>query len=650
MHPIARYLCPLLLLALFAPPSFAQETGGRQDHNLETFKSIDLPSPNSYRAASGEPGPDYWQQRVDYKIQVALDPSSNRLTGSETITYTNNSPHELDYLWIQLDQNLFKPGSRGSTMQPAESRWRGAFEGGGFDISRVELLRDGSREAAKYLIDDTRMRIALDQPMPAGGSVIEIELDFGFTIPQYGADRMGRLDVQRGTVYEFAQWYPRMYVFDDVNGWNPLPYLGQGEFYLGYGDFDMEITIPRDFIVVSTGELLNDRDVLTQEQRSRLDRARGSAETVMIVAPEEVGRQETRPAGDGPLTWKFRAENVRDVAWAASQAFIWDAASWEDVLTMSVYPHEGLGTPGNPGWEESTQYVRHSIQHYSTMWYPYPYPVAINVAGIVGGMEYPMIVFCGVRARGQALFGVTDHEFGHEWFPMIVGSDERRHAWMDEGFNTFMNYYSNVAFYGENAERTGRLTADYIAGLMESEISDQPIFANADLLRREGLGFLAYRKPAKGLLLLREYILGPERFDPAFREYIRRWAYKHPQPADFFRTIEDVAGERLDWFWRGWFFSTDVLDQAVTNVTVGEAGSIVTVEHQEGLVMPVELEISFTNGSSERRRIPVEAFATTNVFSERVNGSVAGVTIDPDGLLPDIDRGNNSWQSANSSN
>jgi hypothetical protein len=642
----------LVLAVLLAAPAQAQQANasGEPLHNLEAFAPLDLHAPNQYRAASGRPGPEYWQQRADYAIQVTLDPAAHRISGTETITYTNNSPQDLEYLWLQLDQNLFRPGSRGSELQSPDSRWRGSFEGGGFDISRLEIVQGGNRRQPEFLIEDTMMRIMLDEPLPANGGKLDIVVDFAFTIPQYGADRMGRLDVAQGTVYEIAQWYPRMYVFDDVNGWNVLPYLGQGEFYLEYGDINVDITVPRDFIVVATGELQNPQEVLTAQQQQRLDQARRSAETVMLVRADEVGQPGSRPAGSGPLTWRFRAENVRDFAWAASQAFIWDAASYNDVLIMSAYPREGLGeNPNEPGWEMSTEFSRHSVQFYSEMWYPYPYPVAINVAGVVAGMEYPMIVFCGVQARGEALFGVTDHELGHTWFPMIVGSDERRHAWMDEGFDTYINQYSNLAYYGEASVRAGRTASDYIAGLMQSPDADQPSFTYPDRIRRTGLGFLAYRKPGKGLIMLREHILGQERFDAAFREYIERWAYKHPQPTDFFRTVEDVAGEDLDWFWRGWFYSTDLLDQSVAGVATVDGQVIVTLHNDEGLVMPVDMLVTYSDGQTERRRIPVEAWMTSDTVEAALDRTnVVSVTLDPDGVLPDVDRADNTWRAGES--
>ena len=637
-----------LLAALATLPVTAQQartSGEEPEHNLETFAPLDLPTPNAYRAADGRPGPAYWQQRADYFIEVALDPATHRVTGSETITYTNNSPLPLEAIWLQLDQNLFHSGSRGAALQGEDSRWRGAFDDGGYDVTRVEIVQGNLREEATYFVDDTRLRIALEEPVPPGGGTVDVEVDFAFTVPEYGADRMGRLDVAQGTVYEIAQWYPRLYVYDDVSGWNPLPYLGQGEFYLEFGDFDLEITVPRDFIVTATGELLNPDEVLTGEQQQRLDRARESQVPVHIIFPDEVGREATRPAGDEMLTWKYRATDVRDVAWAASQAFIWDAAGYETTLIQSFYPQEGLGDRETPGWEEATLYGRHAIKYYSEQWFPYPYPVATSVGGIVGGMEYPMIQFSSVQARGQSLFGVVDHELGHNWFPMIVASDERRHAWMDEGFNTFINYYSNLAFYGDASERAERVASARVAGRMQEPIADQPIGTYPDLIRREGLGFLAYRKPAAGLIILREQVLGPERFDPAFRAYIERWAYKHPQPADFFRTIENVSGEDLDWFWRGWFFSTDVLDQAVASVERSEGGNRITLENRGGLIMPTTLEIRYANGTTERRRLPAETWTTSDEHVIVIPGrlALAEVRLDPESVLPDVNRRNDRW-------
>ena len=426
---LSLLLLVALLPALLGPVALAQQMPQQiPDHNLQSFDPIDFPDPNEYRSANGTPGPEYWQQTVDYQIDVALDTTANRVTGTETITYTNNAPQALERLWVQLEQNYFKPGSRGAAAVPSDARFSGFFEGAGYDLSNLRIQRNGETTTPDTLVDGTRMRVALSEPLASGDS-LQLSFDFAFTLPKYGADRHGRLQVDQGTVYQFAQWYPRMYVYDDVHGWNPLPYLGQGEYYLEYGSFNVNVTVPRDMIVAATGRLQNPDEVLTETLRERLQKARNSSETVMIIDSTEVGDADTRPSGEGRLTWQYTADRVRDFAWAASSAFLWDAAMAEagdqSVLAQSFYPREGLGTDKKPGWERSTEFVQHSVEFYSDFIAPYPYPNAINVGGIVAGMEYPQIVFCDVTSRGRDLFGVTDHEFGHTWFPMIVGTDRK---------------------------------------------------------------------------------------------------------------------------------------------------------------------------------------------------------------------------------
>ncbi len=639
----------LALGALTASPAAAQRQMQMPEHVPETNQAIftppDLPTPNAMRDASGRPGPGYWQQAADYDIRVSLDAEAHRITGSETITYTNNSPDELRFVWVQLDQNIFRTGSRGALVDAASRRRRPTGEG--LTLTRVEVTQNGTSRDAAYTEDGTRMRVDLPEPLPADGGQLELSIDWTFPILSSGGGRMGRLETEEGWIYELAQWYPRMAVYDDVSGWNTLPYLGTGEFYLEYGSFDVELTVPRDMIVVATGELQNSADVLTDAQRDRIEQARDSDETVMIVAADEVGAQASRPTGDGTLTWRFHADDVRDFAWAASRAFVWDAASWNDVLIMSVYPKESIGPTeeGDAGWEMSTQFVRHTVSFYSDTWSRYPYPVAINVGGMVGGMEYPMIVFCHWRARGRGLFGVTDHEIGHTWFPMVVGSDERRHAWMDEGFNTFLNHYSGLAFYDSEPAQRGRIGPESVARFTESALADQPIMTRPDIQRPMALGYLAYSKPGYGLVLLREVVLGPERFDAAFDAYIDRWSYKHPQPADFFRTMEDVSGSNLGWFWRGWFYGTDKLDQAVDSVTVEEGITSIHLSNREGLVMPTTIEIGFTDGSSVRRDFPVEIWVRSDSYTLPLEDApeVTSVTLDPDQVLPDVDRSNDTW-------
>lgn len=644
----------LLVVGLAGPLSLAAQARQAPQAplpptNQAMFAPLDLPEADLIRTATGAPGPAYWQQRADYRIQATIHPDEHRITGTETIRYVNASPDALPFLWMQLEQNLFAPDSRGALINSGDrQRWRGSFPDGGVRLGAVTVRQNGAAYTPRTTVDGTRMRLDLREPMEPAGGELEIHVEWSFVVPEYGADRMGRLETERGWVYELAQWYPRMYVYDDVHGWNTMPYLGQGEFYLEYGDFEVELTAPRDFVVVASGELLNPDEVLTAEQLARYRAARTSEETVAIIAPDEVGTPASRPRGDGPLTWRYRIESARDFSWAASQAFIWDAAGWEGVLLQSAYPHEGLGEPDNPGWEMSTQYLRHTISYYSQEWFRYPYPSAVNVAGIVGGMEYPGIVFCGVGARGEGLFGVTDHEFGHNWFPMVVGSDERRYAWMDEGFNTFINHYSNRDYYGPEVARNVRTSADFIAGRMQEPMADQPIMTQPDLLRGDGLGFLGYRKPGFGLILLREVVLGEERFNDAFRAYTERWAFRHPQPSDFFRTIQDVSGEQLDWFWRGWIYTTERLDQRVSGAEQREDGTVIHLHNDAGLVMPVLLRVEMSDGRVLDRTLPVEVWARSDDYDLFLDdqGTVLSVTLDADHRLPDVDRSDNVWTRA----
>ena len=618
------------------------------------FSPIDIPPPNEFRTEAGTPGAAYWQQSVSYEIKAALDPETHRITGQEKVHYTNNSPDSLSSIWFQLDQNLFRPDSRGAERaaraeeEAGDTRFQGMFEGGGYDIERVAVVRDGVPLEVPYEVDGTMMEVKLDRAVPPVGGELEIEVDFGFTIPESGADRMGRLKVKKGTVYELAQWYPRVFVYDDVSGWNAMPYLGQGEFYLEFGDFDVEITVPRSFVVAATGELQNPSDVLTSDQLQRFETAKRSPTPVPIVEKDHVDKEQYRPAGTGPLTWRFRAEGVRDFAWAASKAFIWDAASYDGVLAMSFYPQEGLGGasrgPPVPGWEESTNHILHALEHYSTMWHPYPYPVAINVAGTALGMEYPMIVFCSVEARGLWLFLVTDHEIGHSWFPMLVASDERRYAWMDEGLNTFMGHYSLLDQGGPEAWPADPVLPRNSARLTRSEDMARPIMTAPDELTESQLGFLGYTKPGMVLYLLREYVLGPETYDAAFREYITRWAYKHPQPADFFRTIEDVSGQDLDWYWNSWFYGSGYLDQAVSTVERQGGVTTVLITNRGEVVMPMEVRFVFRDGTDECRRLPVDIWRAGDTYSAEFEGKdIRTVHIDPRGMLPDVNRSNNVW-------
>lgn len=635
-------------LALAALPAAAQT---RYDP-AAAFAPLTLPSAaNTIRGANGLPGPGYWQNRADYQIHAALDPAAKQIRGTATITYTNNSPDRLDYLWLQLDQNLYRPGSRGAMAS-------GRMPGGtteGMVIEAVELLSAGKTIAVTPVISDTRMQVPLPAALPSHGK-LSLRIRYHFTIPGEWGGRMAWGKAQGGEVYNIAQWYPRMAVYDDLRGWDPLPYLAQ-EFYLDYGDFDYWVTLPATMIVAGSGELQNPQDVLTATQRARLAKARTSDATVEVIAPGEIGSPAYRPRQDGTLTWHFRMENSRDVAFAASSAFAWDAARMnlpggKTGLAMSVYPAE---SQGRDKWGRSTEYLKHAVEEFSRRWYPYPWPNAVNVAGIATGMEYPGIIFDGIEDSGKELFWITAHEIGHSWFPMIVGFDERRDAWMDEGFNTFIDVYESDAFnhgeYGpkrdsEYAEGGGNPVDEILPILADPNAP--PILSRADTVTEKYRHAVTYFKSALGLTLLREQILGPERFDPAFRRFIAAWAFKHPKPADFFRAMEDASGEDLSWWWRGWYVHNWTLDQAVTRISParGGAGSLVTVENRDPMVMPATLRVTFADGSKRDIALPAETWirkASTDVY---VPGPqpVVRAEIDPDHKLPDRDRSNNAAQ------
>ena len=620
------------------------------DNRDGVFTEFGYRQGTAYRTASGKPGPSYWQNGADYMMEVTLDEKEHVIKGAVTITYKNNSPESLDFVWLLLEQNRFTPESRGTLTTPVQgNRYSGDIDGG-YQISDVKAQVVGRNKpvSSEYLISDTRMQVTFAEPIPANGGQATISMNFEFKIPERGMDRMGRLDVEDGTIYSMAQWYPKVAVFDDVTGWNTDPYLGAGEFYLGYGDFEYKVTVPYDHIVVGSGELMNPNQVLTREQQRRMKEASESDERVYIISPEEItDYANTRPKQEGMLTWHFKITNSRDVAFASSKAFIWDAArinlpSGKKAMAQSAYPKE---SDGQDAWGRSTEYGKASVEHYSEMWYEYPYPVAVNVASNVAGMEYPGLNFCGYRAKGQSLWGVTDHEFGHNWFPMIVGTDERRHAWMDEGFNTFINYYSYLAF--NEGEYTNNLiqTRRYLGWLTNSE--REPTATHPDRTQSSNLGMVAYYKPALGMIMLREYVLGPERFDKAFRSYIKTWAYKHPQPTDFFNHMENVSGENLDWFWKGWFYSNANIDLAITGVYPYGANYVVSLSNKGEMPMPVLLEITYEDGEKERRLLPVEIWFKGNEWSHllRVDKKVVAVEIDPDKIITDINSGNDVWPS-----
>jgi hypothetical protein len=631
------------------PPSASLGDSAWSRTDDSPFRRLELPTPTLIRTGSGAPGPEYWQQRVDYVIRASLDTVANQLTGEERITYRNNSPDTLRYLWLQLDQNLFNSSSRGSRLFDQDSRFgtRGAQGGVSLtDVSEPALRAVPGRPAQRaaklrYLVNGTLMKVDLTRPLPPGRTQL---LDLAWSFP-FGpnSNRMGIELIDGSNVYEVAQWYPRLAVYDDVRGWNTEQYLGQGEFYLEYGSFDVSLTVPANMLVAATGTLQNPTQVLTASQRTRLARARASDSTVVIRGKDEIADPASRPVSSaGTLTWRFTADSVRDFAWAAARHFVWDAARTNGgkTLAMSFYPPSA-----EPIWNQSTQYIRFAVENYSA-WYPYPYPVAINVNGIEGGMEYPMIVFCHNRTDGPALFSVTDHEIGHTWFPMVVGSNERRYAWMDEGFNTFMNYYNWNRKYPGTYNRRGNPSL-YVPYALSGK--EEAIMTPADRIGGN-LSHTAYTKPGLGLILLRDHMVGRDRFDPAFREYIRRWAYKHPTPADFFRSMEDGVGEDLSWFWRSWFYTTERLDQAVDSVALSDSAGVVSriyLRNASPMPMPVELDLVMDDRSTQHLSLPVEIWYGGKNYTVLVPGKkVVSATIDARHWYPDVRRENNSWNAA----
>ncbi len=612
---------------------------------------------NSIRSASGAPGAQYWQNRVDYSIKANLNPEKNEVLGSEIITYTNNSPDKLNFLWLHLDQNLFKSDSRGKAVIPLEGSRngdKGQNFNGGCTIKSISVVSESNvksiSQEVPFEITDTRMQVFLPKEIASNGGKVKLKIDFNFVAPIYGSDRMGILETKNGKIFNIAQWYPRLCVYDDVMGWNTLPYLGAGEFYLEYGDFEVAITAPSDVFVVCGGELLNPTEVYSPEHLKRWDLAKNSDKTIVIRSEDEVFNKKNAFASKKSLTWKFKLNNARDVAWSASSAFIIDAArinlpSGKKSISISAYPIESMGSKA---WSRATEYNKGAIEHYSSKWFEYPYPVAVNVAGNQGGMEYPGIVFCNWKSEGQRLWGVSDHEFGHCWFPMIVGSNERVHAWMDEGFNMFINTLSTKAFNkGEYYEKPEDA---HIASQVLTHPFLEPIMTVPDGMKEDHLGYLAYDKPALGLKILREQILGETRFDRAFKTYIERWAFKHPTPDDFFRTIENVAGEDLKWFWRAWFVNNWKLDQSIVSVKYikndPKLGAIITVANMEKMAMPMDIEIKTKSGQIINHRLPVEIWQRNVVwdFKPILSEAIDTITIDPNHVYPDSNEGNNVWK------
>jgi hypothetical protein len=562
----------LSLIQLISITFFAQKKFAQLDQ--------ELPTPNEYRNAAGAPGHRYYQQKADYKMNITIDDETQKLSGFETITYTNNSPDKLDYLWLQLDQNIYSVDSDSKIIEiekmedfktVGDIRKKSFYYDGGF---KIEEIKTTNGQKMRYFINKTMMRIDLEKPLLPNTS-ISFQIKWWYNIN----DRMavgGRsgyeyFEKDKNYLYTVAQYFPRMCVYNDVTGWQNKQFLGRGEFTLPFGDYDVNITVPADHIVGATGECQNLSTVLTAEQRKRLDQARKADSPIIIVTQSEAEKAENAKLKQ-TKTWNFKATNVRDFAFASSRKFIWDAQNvtvgGKNVLCMSYYPKEG-----NPLWERySTKLVAHTIKTYSKFTVDYSYPVAISVHSKSIGMEYPMICFNGGRPEADGtyseqekygMWGVIIHEVGHNFFPMIINSDERQWSWMDEGLNTFVQYLTEQEWERGYPSRRGPayMIADYMRG---DKKTISPIMTNSESIFQFGNN--AYGKPATALNILRETIMGRELFDYAFKVYCERWKFKHPTPADFFRTMEDASAVDLDWFWRGWFYGTDNVDISIDEV------------------------------------------------------------------------------------
>ncbi|GAA4411165.1 M1 family metallopeptidase [Nibrella viscosa] len=580
---------PALALVVVSLSVQAQVPSTSPTYNANTrFEQLGpvLPTPNTFRTASGAPGRDYFQNRADYDIKAELDDATQRISGSETITYFNQSPDVLRYLWLQLDQNLYKPGSDGNAsrtggLDPQRGAAAGQLTAGQTLAAKdyghkITSVRDKAGKPLRYTINQTMMRIDLPQPLAPGQSVV-FSVDWNFNIVDVRTTRArGGYEYfpkDGNYLYEIAQWFPRMAAYDDVNGWQNKQFLGQGEFTLIFGNYRVALTVPGDHIVAATGELQNPQQVLTAAQQKRLSQAKTGKNPTLIVTQAEAEAAEKRGAGStAKKTWIYQASNVRDFAFASSRKFIWDAMQPEvegkRVWAMSYYPKEA-----NPLWGQySTRLVAHTLQSYSRRTFAYPYPVAISVHGPVGGMEYPMISFNGARPEPDGtypestknfLIGVVIHEVGHNYFPMIVNSDERQWSWMDEGLNTFLEGLACLE-WDPDFPAEGISPQSIVPYMRTDPTAQVPIMSSSDNIMAFGPN--AYSKPATGLNILRETVMGRDLFDYAFKEYARRWAFKTPTPADFFRTMEDASGVDLDWFWKGWFYGVEPVDQDLVEV------------------------------------------------------------------------------------
>ena len=569
----------LILLAL--PILRGQEKNKKFDDKFRQLEEI-LPTPNSYRTGSGAPGHEYWQQQADYKIKAELNDDKQQLSGEETITYTNNSPDALTYVWLQLDQNNHNKNSMANSVEQLKleekmsARQLATFDRTDDYGHKIEWVHDAADKEMAYKIVETMMRVDLQKPLRSGEKLI-FKIKWWFNIvdrlkysPREGWEYFSE---DNNYLYTVAAWFPRMCVYSDVTGWQHKQFLGSGEFTLSFGNYEVALTVPADHIVGATGTIQNPSQVLTAKQVERFNKAKSTFDNPVVIVTEAEAREAEKTKATEKKTWIFKADNVRDFAFCSSRKFIWDAMAVKQVngttpLAMSYYPKEG-----NPLWEKySTKAVAHTLKWYSHHTFPYPYPVAISVHTDQIGMEYPMICFNGGRPEKDGTYSertkygmisVIIHEVGHNYFPMIVNSDERQWTWMDEGLNSFLQFLAEQQWQRDYPSRRGPAAnmVDYMKG---NQSHLEPIMTNSESLRQFGNN--AYGKPATALNVLRETVMGRELFDYAFKTYANRWMFKHPMPSDLFRTMEDASGIDLDWFWRGWFYGTDNVDIAIDSV------------------------------------------------------------------------------------
>ncbi|MEO9022340.1 MAG: M1 family metallopeptidase [Ginsengibacter sp.] len=648
------FISPLIICSslAYAQSKVDNPTYDPHDFFVENFAP---PAGNLLRSANGTPGPAYWQNSASYVIHATLSEKDTSLTGDVMITYKNNSPEKLECLWLQLDQNIFKSSSRGVATTTYPGDYFGVLDKkkGGYKIKEVSVTQHGNTYTTQPVITDTRMQIRLNTPMHSKDDIVSIKIKYSFNIPLDGAGRFGRQHTKNGVIYQIGQWYPRMCVYDDVKGWNTLPYLGGGEFYCDYGNYDYYITAPAETIVYGSGDLQNSKEVLTPETIKRLTKAAASDKTVTIIGAEEAMSPSSRPTSKGNLTWHFKMNNTRDVAFVAGKGMIWDAArinlpSGRKALAMSCYPVE---SNGDTAWSRSTEYLKASIEIYSKNYFEYPWNNAVSSAGITAGMEYPGIIFNAYTLKKAKLWFLVAHEIGHNWYPMIVGSNERKYMWQDEGLNTYINYIATDIFnHGEYKDDPVILNTNFFASMDYEDFMNHkdPLMTVSDAMD-EKQHYQYYGKTAYGLLMLRNTIVGKERFDYAFRKYTEAWAFKHPTPYDFFNSINNFAGEDLNWFWKEWFFTTWKLDQAITSVKYEDndplKGAVITIENKGKMIAPVIIKIIQNNGEEQTIQLPVEIWqrSGTWTFKYPSTTSIDRVILDPEKVLPDMDRKNNEW-------